>query len=409
MVKVDSGIRRNWMIMISFENKLSLNAVEDAYADLRVLDGDSTLRLPATFQFGGSIGLPAAVIQFVATWARSNPESTLKLYGQAGIAGVQSFAGEPHGMVALYFSERMKDAIGENIAVKDALTSVIPRIEAMQSGRYIETMHGRGAFLCCFGGAANEYLLPFYTNPNGRILQSRDSFVKLTARLVAACAPAAERGLTDAHRIAIGTLVYELFKNTHEHASTDEFGNSYSRNVRAVMAKFVSLKVDSGSGQVNAEDPAHSFFLLHNLANKRLREDENGRKRASPTTDFLELTVLDTGPGLVRRWLSKHRAEENVNALSIDEELHYVQRCFEEHTSTKEVRASGVGLPYVVKTLNQLKGFLRLRTGRVCLVQDFSSGKNNKFMPKHWRKERPELPLTSGAAYSLIIPLSRNQ
>ncbi|WP_247591635.1 hypothetical protein [Ralstonia pseudosolanacearum] len=159
---------------------------------------------------------------------------------------------------------------------------------------------------------------------------------------------------------------------------------------------------------MSSNDSSHAFFFLRNLANKQRHMQDDGRMRSGVQSHFLELTVLDTGPGLVRRWLSRF-PEKALSELSIADEVEIVKRCFEMHASTKENRSSGGGLDRVVQTLTELKGFLRLRTGRICLVQDFSSDKSRAFSPRHWDTAQEELPLTTGAVYSIIIPLSRTQ
>lgn len=387
--------------MISFRQKVTLHEIEDAYK-LIGDEGGATLRVPSTLRFGGNIGVPGALIQFISYWARAIVHSRLRLYGE-------SLAEEPHGIAALYFASQASDASDEPITKRAALQPAVARIAAMQDGRYLETMHGRGVFLACFAGARNEYLRPFYASGSEDSLRSRDEFITLTGQIIAACAPLTEKRLTADRLSAIGALLYELFKNTHEHAVTDESGVQYEKNIRAVLAKFISVQGQKeGEGMLSSEDSSHAFFFLRNLANKQRHVQEDGKLRSGVQSHFLELTVLDTGPGLVRRWLSRF-PDKALSDLSIGDEVDIVKRCFAMHASTKENRSSGGGLDRVVQTLSELKGFLRLRTGRICLVQDFSSEKSRSFAPRHWDTSQEELPLTTGAVYSIIIPLSRTQ
>lgn len=392
--------------MISFRQKATLREIEDSYA-LVNNSHDGVLRVPADLRYGGSYAVPASLIQFIAVWARSVSDSTLRLYpsGTSAAPG-ENLAQEPHGIAALYFAGQVSDPV-EDVSKKSALAYAIPRIEAMQAGRYRDTMHGRGAFLGCFAGAKNEYLRPFYARGDAESLRSRDEFITLIGQIVAACAPSSERHLNTSRLVAIGSLLYELFKNTHEHASTDEQGVRYRKNLRGVMAKFISVPIEGENPDIlSGEDPSYAFFMLRYLANKKRHITAEGRLRAGTQSSFLELTVIDTGPGLIRRWLSKFPKPPNLDGLSIEDEVSIIKRCFEMHATTKDSKSSGGGLDRVVQTLSELKGFLRLRTGRVCLVQDFSSTKANAFAPRHWDPERTALPHTVGAAYSIVIPLS---
>jgi hypothetical protein len=391
--------------MISFQQGMSLQDIEDAYL---ALDGrNSTIRLPVSLRFGGGVGVPASLTQFLAHWSRFVDNPLLRLYGKADSNAVESLAQEPHGIASVYFAGAIEDADGTSVSTRGALAYAVPRIKAMQASKYLDTMHGRGVFLCCFAGAKNEYLLPLYSRAQSGALRSRDEFMTLTERIINACAPGMERDLTPATLSSLGSLVYELFKNTDEHASTDESGQPYQRNVRTVMAKFVSYDVASAKERLGEEDPSLSFFVLHNMANRKRLRDEAGKPQHRRLTSFLELTVMDTGPGLVRRWLSKY-GDASIDALSIEQEVEHVRQCFELHATTKDTTGGGGGLSHVVKTLYQLNAYMRLRTGRVCLVQDFSGTKGAEFAPRHWLKDQHELPLTVGASYSIIVPLSKN-
>ncbi|KWH30637.1 hypothetical protein [Burkholderia stagnalis] len=393
--------------MISFPTAVSPKAIEEAYP---ALANEHTLQLTTGLRFGGGIGVTGALIQFLAAWSRSVDQPTLRLHCKTSKEASEALAKEPHGIVAAYFADAIQTVSGESISTRDALADAVSRIEAMQNGSFRDTMHGRGAFLGCFTRAKNEFLIPLYSRPEGGAVRSRDEFITLTSRMIAACAPVAERKMTETWRVALGTLLYELFRNTDEHATTDEQGRPYARNVRAVMAKFVSYRADTASANIGEVDPSVRIYMLHNIANRRKFTTVDGRQEQNRETSLLELTVVDTGPGLARRWLSGHgHASDEVEKLPIEEEVSLVRNCFELHATTKTAAGSGGGLSYVLRTLQQLNAYLRLRTGRVCLVQDFSAPKDDVvFAPKHWLADRPELPMAAGACYSIVVPLTKD-
>lgn len=392
--------------MISFPSGISLREIEDAYERL---PENPSLRLETNLKFGGNVGVPGSVMQFLAAWSRTVDHPTLKPYGKGSTDLPAALAAEPHGMAAAYFSEVVESNSGAPLSTREALASAVGRIEAMQDGDLRGTMHGRGAFLGCFARAKNEFLVPLYSRPEIGAVRSREDFVNLTSRLIAACAPSAGNKMAEPSRIALGTLLYELFRNTDEHATTDETGRPYGKGLRAVMAKFISVEAKGAGEHFGEEDPSLAFFLMHNIANRPKYENAEGRKKASKQTSLLELTVLDTGPGLARRWLSRHGgAGEDISSLSLEEEVALVRECFELHATTKSTAGSGGGLSHVLRMLQQLNAYLRLRTGRVCLTQDFSSSKQNVvFEPKHWLKDRVELPMAVGACYSIVVPATK--
>jgi hypothetical protein len=392
--------------MISFPSSTSLRDIEAAYEQL---PESVALRLETSLKFGGNVGVPGSLMQFLAAWSRSVEHPTLKAFGKGSTDLPVALAAEPHGMAAAYFSEVIESNTGTPLSTREALASAVERIEAMQDGNYRGTMHGRGAFLGCFARAKNEFLVPLYSRPEIGGVRSREDFVNLTSRLIAACAPSAGNKMAEPSRIALGTLLYELFRNTDEHATTDETGRPYGKGLRAVMAKFISFEAKGAGEHFGEEDPSLAFFLMHNIANRQKYEDTEGRKKASKQTSLLELTVFDTGPGLARRWLSRHgQAGDDISSLSVEEEVSIVRQCFELHATTKTTAGSGGGLSHVLRMLQQLNAYLRLRTGRVCLTQDFSSPKPNVvFEPKHWLKDRSELPMAAGACYSIVVPASK--
>lgn len=390
--------------MISFQQAVTLRDIEASYEEA---GHNSVLRIPLALRYGGAVGVPAALMQYVATWSRLHMQSALRLYGNVESNPMEALAQEPHGLVSTYFSGSV-EVSGRDapLSTREALSFGVARIQAMQESRFRESMRGRGVFLCCFARAKNEYLVPFYSRPHPGGLRSRADFVSLTSRIISACAPSAELKLSERENTAIGTLIYELFKNTDEHATVDETGNPYTRNVRALMAKFIAYDRDALNEEVVSDDPVFSKYLAEKSAAHAATAP--GGNSPLQRTSFLELTVLDTGPGLVRRWMSLDGAS-STEGLSIDTETAIVKQCFALHATTKSTNASGIGLSYVLKTLGELNAFLRLRTGRICLVQDFSDTPAGSFEPTHWLENHKELSYTAGASYSIVIPLTAQQ
>ena len=390
--------------MISFKQAVTLREIETSYDEA---SHDPILRIPLALRYGGTVGVPAALMQYVATWSRRHMQPTLQLYGHLKSNPMEAIAQEPHGLVSTYFTNSVqipgRDA---PLSTREALSYGVARIQAMQESRFRETMRGRGVFLCCFGRAKNEYLIPFYSRAHPSSLRSRADFVSLTSRIISACAPSAEFKVTEQDNTAIGTLIYELFRNTEEHATVDEKGKPYQRNVRALMAKFIAYDRNATNEQVVSDDPVFSKYLAEKSAAHAAKAP--GGNSPLQRASFLELTVLDTGPGLVRRWISRD-APPSLDELPLQTEVDIVKQCFALHTTTKSISASGLGLAYVLKTLSQLNAFLRLRTGRICLVQDFSDTPSGSFEPTHWLENQKKLSYTAGASYSIVIPLTAGQ
>ena len=79
------------------------------------------------------------------------------------------------------------------------------------------------------------------------------------------------------------------------------------------------------------------------------------------------MSLFDSGPGLAQRWLGKSIRPHD----SIDNEYDAVISCLNLHGTTSSDTDRGLGLDVVMDTLSLVRGFLRIRTGRLSLYRDF--------------------------------------
>ena len=385
--------------MISFDSGITLLEIEDAYKTLqepKVQD----IRLPKHFKHGGSFGITSAIIQFVATWARSPQAGKLLPYGSSdGKASFADLLHQPHGLLASYLAPHLADPQKHRLEKQDVLAQAVPYIEAMQSTQLRDTMNGRGAILACFAGAKNEFLLPLYEHPNLQGMRGLGDFESLAKKLIGVCDPSILQYLPETFIQSLGLLIRELFENTNDHGSADDFGQSYSwdrPNLRAIFAKFISFNPNDKNVMGIFDDVPHRLFFQKSMLSKPSEKQ----------TNFIELSVIDCGVGIAKKWLSHIDPDKNINDISIEEEERLVRETFELGKTSKQINGTGVGLYTVIKSLILMKALLRLRTGRLCLYQDFSSGAGAIFEPTHWLKDRKELPRTVGTSFSILIPLS---
>jgi len=139
--------------MISLKSNLTLIEIEDLYLKLQS-EKPIDIRLPEHLKQGGSFGITAAIIQFIATWSRSDRENKLLSYNQTiGASSYAKLLHQPHGLAACYLAPNLVDSKGNNLRKSEVLAQAIPYIEAMQASKLRETMNGRGAILACFSGA----------------------------------------------------------------------------------------------------------------------------------------------------------------------------------------------------------------------------------------------------------------
>jgi len=291
------------------------------------------------------------------------------------------------------------DSKGNVLKKSEVLAQAASYIEAMQTSRFRETMNSRGAILACFAGARNEFLIPLYERPDVQGVRGIRDFELLTQRIINCCAPSTLRRLPEADIQTISLLIRELFENTNDHATTDEFGREYCwdyPNVRSIIAKYIAFNPNDTSSVNTLSDAPHHMFYQKALLDYT----------ATRIIDFLEVTVIDSGPGIAKRWLSHVDPNTYAEDILIDEEEKLVREAFKLGKTTKNIRGTGVGLDTVIKSLVKLKAFLQLRTGRLCLYQNFSDNSKQEFAPSHLLSNRKKLPRTVGTSFSILIPLS---
>lgn len=255
--------------------------------------------------------------------------------------------------------------------------------------------------LLCFSSHPYEYLPCFYELPLQGNIRSKDQFNFLVEKILENKKPTFTSTLNkDEFTSSLGSLLHELIKNTDEHSVTDEEGNLYSKGVRGIIVKYATLNRGALLKEYSGNNPRLTTYFNQLLG------------RAGRTTTkltFLEVSVIDTGPGLARRWLSNKSSEppRKLGEISIEEERLAVIKCFQKYMTTKVSESSGMGLTAVLEHLYKLKAFLRLRTGRLSLFQaNENENEKQKFTPLDWNKNQPALPEVSGTTFTICFPIS---
>lgn len=156
----------------------------------------------------------------------------------------------------------------------------------------------------------------------------------------------------------IQSILWELMRNTQEHATRDYLNQvTLNPNTRAVYFRI------QRSSKRNFIAGAKSHKGLIKYYNTVLEDGENF---------ILEISVLDSGPGLVKRFLGS-KWEDSFN---IREDINTIKKCLiKGQTSVITSRGTnkGFGLDHVLKLLDKKRGFLKIRTGRASLYRDLSN------------------------------------
>ncbi|MDP3166774.1 MAG: hypothetical protein Q8N06_15155 [Hydrogenophaga sp.] len=400
--------------MIILPRQTTFAGLEQFLRDVRQSPGQD-LSLPMQVSHGGSFSFSAVAVQCIATWARLHGgKRRLNLAPNfADDENTQArVAGSLFSMSGLYFAQEI--VAGRQVIPRHrALQAVAPRVFAMQDYQYQDTLRGQSAALCCFEGAKLEFLNSLYAaprrgSPETTTIRSASEFASILPRMLDACATGASTALTTQQTLALAQLVHQLFKNADVHTSSDADGRLYDSGVRGIQVREVRIADEAVFAAFVSEDRALHAYLTK-LGNRHLIREQGARGMetrldAWQSSRFIEITVFDTGPGLALRWLARRKGITRYAEVDREQELEAVKACFQLHATTHSAAMKGDGLPIALGAMKDLQAFMFLRTGRLALFQDFSSGLHSEFAPRHRYGQR-HLAEAAGATYSICFPL----
>ena len=364
---------------------------------------EQLLRLPVSMSHGGLLGVDASLAQLVITWAKAQTKSTLHLYADTENAfeHVYQLAKTAAGLAALVMSSEIESETHDPIDRRSALTVIRPMIEAMFERDLKNTSGAKGARpkvinLFSINHAQMEYIKPFYFGEKEPEVHNWPSFSTLIEELSSVMHTRHERNaLMRSGLPALGTVLEELISNADEHASSDLRGKKYKKGLRGMTVKASRISKTDIKDYSHTEPELARFVLKHMV-------------KSVDELDFLEISIIDSGPGLARRWLSMKEGEplESLEKLTLEEELEATLDCFKKHVTTKPSKESGMGLHNAVQAFNKLQAYVRLRTGRLCLSQAFQGHEGEvAYNPKKWSGDG-ELAAAEGTVFTICIPVN---
>lgn len=386
------------------EQEVTLSQLELLYQDLTSPSGVD-LSPSISYKYTNAFGLEAALIQFIASWQRIHPDGRVAIDGEPVDYPdlLRKACKHPSNIAACYFGERFSSFSDDSFSYSRAAT--LKLIEPMLSAMYREDFgaekESEALALLCFRNHPAEYLPSFYEFPAPGNIRSKDQFRDLVIKILRTKIQEHKPQLSpEAFATSVGPLLHELIKNTDEHSLTDENGNFYQKGIRGIIFKLATLNRGDLLSGYSGKNPRLTTYLNGRLG-------DVGRNTTQLT--FLEVSVIDTGPGLARRWISSKRSIpiNKLSSISINDERKAVIDCFRKYMTTKPSESSGMGLSAVLHHLHRLKGFLRLRTGRLALFQALDQENPHlEFSPQDWDKNFRELPEAAGTAFTLCFPIA---
>ena len=375
--------------------KATIAACERLLLELDSGKRASPLTIPTRLKHTAAGG-EAAVLQFLITWAQRQADPTCKTFATSPEdAQVSKISKRLHGLVAILSSNKVLNTQGKDLfaSFRRAAISSLDQLQGNdpQSATRSTSIEVMAADHL---GRSAPLFLYFPSCSPARNIRPRDHYVRLAHYLVQKTVSnqsLLKKPADDTVR-AIGNLLYELFKNTHDHARSDVNGRRLSVSYRLFQASTITPKKNDFN-KIASDFPP----LLDFCARLETRKEDE-------FVNIFTLSVIDSGPGYAQTWTGKE-----LWTLAQDEELSATIDCFSKGSTTKRHDRFGHGLHLVRSIMRAENGFFRLRTGRLSLhydaVDDF--GHLSSTIPlRSWKPEDQSLAPASGTLLTLFVPLT---
>lgn len=338
---------------------------------------------------GAYLGGEVSQAQIISTWATCNPDGELRTWADDPAKAGTLVEGLP-GLLAGLLRRRMRTAVGERELDETVYRLALRRLDVLHDSPP-KRDRGMRVDIVCADHLGRKSPRAFYREVGGghapitlaEFEPTVDRILELTVP------PAYSEWLSTDHRAVVTDLLYEAFKNTHEHARSDLKGRELPISFRGVAVRHHSFPRDN-LAQAATESVPLSGFL------GRLEPPMAGNKQIQ----LLELSVFDCGIGY-----ASHLRRQPLEELAPDDELAAVNECFEKNVSSKSLSGAGQGLALIDGLLGDNNGFLRLRTGRLSVCRS-GSGPLDLVDTATGGKPVPRTPVC-GTVLTCVLPMRK--
>lgn len=423
---------------MNLTENISLESLEERLAVLRQ-ETSSVLKLLTAPPRPTPFCVEAMTIQYIVSAARRFGDELVSRFmdldrtSQLFDETLKKAFGNPHMLVAWVMAHAAEDGAGGKIE-RSVAAHFNTYLDAMESYDFMHT-HDTVEFranLVCVQRAQREYVRSLYAQIDGKSVMRPYPEIRLVVQdILSQLAPRWNGQQLRDIASPLARLVRELMENADWWSRTDVDGNLYHDGVRAVTFRLVDL--DKGNLNVFAGSNSHLQAYLANLLGQTAVSLHGDR----PTRMFIEMSVVDSGPGLARRWLSSQEnwkaTGDPLETVSAEAESAAIAECFKKWRTSSSDMNRGVGLFAVARILRERNGFMRLRTGRLAylfgtesairdvedraskarrvddyaLLNDgthvFFNDKNVNFFLRPW-SENP-CAIAEGTSYSILLPV----
>lgn len=361
---------------------------------------DFSLKIPTRPKLGSPTA-EASFIQMLLTWAFNRKQPLLVSYAKnSEDPQLRTLANTTFGLAAILCAERIRSGDGRT-ELTEPLRAIAYEQLKLLAGTDTEAVAKRRGIslevLCADHlSMGNPRLLYNVDSEGAPHLRDERNFQSFAKFLIHRAIPPAYQHILSSDEIkSIGTMVFEIFKNTHQHALHDLQGDRVSRSIRGLLARHYLVPREKQNEWAKSSPQLATFF-----SNSEAATLKGGRLQV------LEISIFDSGIGFAQRL-----AGRTLATMSNKEEHQFVLDCFKKNISTKTKMGYGQGLPMVLRLLHRHRGLFRIRTGRLSLHADLSSPQRPiaeipRFFDDNGNVEPASLSPVRGTLINILLPLN---
>lgn len=397
--------------MIEFPRSLTIEACEGVIRTVSESTQDDELQLPVDTSRAAFGGL-AAAIQAINTWGRSSQRRRLLLRHSVSNNEIDEAIRRPHKFAAAMYAKSIAVDGEPATDVRMRLLSAAQEAVSIQASSKFGQRLGPLCWFVFVDHSTKGFDRNFYINdPNRRsTVRNPDQLNSVICSMVEKSTSVAGGGksLEKTDLDHLGRMFNELFVNSHEHGTRSKLRADWLRpGVRLIYTNGINLTEKGAEGSLR-NIPALAEYLS---AESPDANDETKRR-------FVEISIVDSGLGYCGRWNADHGEPSFPPNSSIGDEYAIFRKCFSFRQTSSASDHKGHGLPVVMDRLTKLRGFVRIRSGRLALFRNFISDPytpNDECQFNDWTSLRPAsesqtiMPPVSGVAITILIPLEAKQ
>ncbi len=241
----------------------SVANIEQALLEADAAPDEEPFRLPSNLRHLGCGG-EAALSQLLITWAQPRPPSTLETFVQSQDQ-IDEFVRRLPGLTGALCARVVMGGGDSGDVTARMRTAALARLDILLSGKPKAAYRGSSVEIVCADhlGRNAPYLLYQPSGVRGPRLRPRDSFSSLASWLLRQTVPEAYQTLIAPETPdALGGMMFELFKNTEDHAQVDAFGNFLAMSIRAIKTLHHAIEPER-LAQIVTDYPPLAQYCQH--------------------------------------------------------------------------------------------------------------------------------------------------